>query len=95
MVFEGLDGTFHGIDTVVVGLNELELAVMAGEEHFDGRTSLIVGNGKCGLESFVCENVEDLGVHGENTIIGCRWDGDGKDVVWVIDISDKEEVFSI
>ena len=60
MIFEGLDGSLGGIDTVFVGRNELPFDVMSVEVFCDGVGSFIVEDIKLRFESFWVEIQEDV-----------------------------------
>lgn len=52
MIFEGLDGAFGRVDSVVVWLDKLYGAVVHLHECFDWCCCLIVGDVENGLETF-------------------------------------------
>ncbi len=52
VVFERLDGPFCGVDSMIVGLDELNGTVTGGETCLDGGRSLIVGDVEGGHKSF-------------------------------------------
>ena len=52
VVFERLDGLFCSIDSMIVGLNELNGTVVGGDKCLDGGRSLIVGDVEGGCKSF-------------------------------------------
>ena len=59
--FESLDGLFCGADSVIVGLDKLNGAVVGGDKYFDGGHSLIVGDVEGGHKSFCGEGIKYCG----------------------------------
>ena len=59
VVFESLDGSFRGVDAMIVGFDELDCTVAGGDEFFDGGRGLIVCDIEGGSKSFIREDVED------------------------------------
>ena len=51
VIFESLDGSFSGVDSVVVGLDKLNGTVTRSDKLFDGRCCLIVGDVEGGGKS--------------------------------------------
>ena len=95
MVFERLDGSFSGIDSMVIRLDKLDCAILLLHEVSDGRSCLIVGDVESWLESFAGEDVED-GLESSNDVtVGCRVDRDSEDVVRIICICNKEKLLAL
>lgn len=69
VIFEGLDGSFHGVDSVIISLHELELTVLFLEKLFYGCTGLIVCDAKGGFVSVVSEDLEDRFLGSDNIVI--------------------------
>lgn len=60
MVLKGLYCSFGSVDSMIVGLNEQEVAVLCGEEAFDLTAGLIVHYVQFYCESFLLEEFELL-----------------------------------
>ena len=95
MIFERLDGSFSGVDSMVIWLDELDSAILLLHEIFDGRSCLIVGDVESWLESFAGEDVEDGPESSNDVTVGCRGDRDSEDVVRIICICNKEKLLAL
>ena len=90
VVFEGLDGTFCGVDTMVVGFYKLEAALLLLQVLSDGFAGLIICDAEGRPVSSITECLEDFFVGGNYVVIGSGGNGDGEDVIWIVGICDEE-----
>lgn len=58
MVFERLYSSFGGVDSMVVGFNELDVSFLFLHEFLDGGGCLIVGDVECGFVPLVGKGIE-------------------------------------
>ncbi len=73
--FKHLDGTFGGIDAVIMWLYNLELAFVLGEEFFDVLCGLIIHNVQLWLKPFCCQFFKVPFVHSEDAHVIQPGDG--------------------
>ena len=90
VVFESLDGSFRGIDAMIVGFDELDCTVAGGDEFFDGSRGLVVCDIECGSKSFFREDVKDSAEGCNDVITLCRLYWEGKDIVDVVVVCHEE-----
>ena len=95
VIFEGLDGSFRGVDAVIVGFHKLNGTVAGGDKCFDGGRSLVVGDIECGRKAFGCEVVEDFGEGGNDVVTLCRRYWKGEDVVDVIVVCNEKKLLVV
>ena len=95
VILEGLDGSFGGVDTVVVGLNELPAAVFGLEESFERSGGLVVRDVEDGLVSLVFQFLKDGLKRVDDGGVLDVGDGAGKDVVVVVIIGHKKILISV
>ena len=95
MIFECLDGSFGCIYTVVMWFNELYGYVFAETILFDRRGRLVIRDIECWCVSVCCQCFYNHaeGVHDVFTFGG--FDRDGKDVVGVVIVGDKDELLAV
>ena len=93
MIFEGLDGSFGSINTVLVWRYKLPLDVFAAQKICDGRRCLVVEDIELWLETLVFKVREDVvegGDDGWSFTIGDCSDNDG---IGGVVVGDKHVLF--
>ncbi len=58
VVFEGLNGTFGGIDLVIVGFDKLDGTILGCDNSLNGHCGLVIGDVEGWCISFCCEDIK-------------------------------------
>ena len=90
VVFEGLDGTFRGVDVVIMRFYELYFDVVVSSKFFDFCGRLVVSDVEVRCVSICPEGVDNCGEGGDDVFASGGCNGDGKDVIGVIVIRYEE-----
>ena len=95
MIFKCLDGSFGCIYTVVVWFNKLHGYVFAETILFDSGGRLVIRDVECRCVSLCrqCFYYHAEGIHDVLTFGG--FDRDGKNVVGVVIVGDKDELLAV
>lgn len=95
MIFECLDGSFRCIYTVVVWFHELHGDVLADTILFDCGGCLVIRNVECWCVP-MCRQCFDYRAEGcHDVLTGSGVDRDGKNVVGVVIVCDKDELLAV
>ena len=95
MIFERLNRSFSGVDSMVGWFDELPSAIGFLEIIFDGCCCLIIGHIECWLMSFLGELGEDVVKSLHNSCILNIFDGVCENLIDIIIIGDTKILISI
>jgi hypothetical protein len=90
MIFKCLDRAFSGVDTVIVGFNEQEVALLRCEEAFDLFACLIIHDIQFYREPSAREEIKLLLVGSEYCGVLHVWDWEAEDCIRLVMVDNEE-----
>ena len=94
VIFERLDGAFHGIDLMVVWLHKLHHSILGFHEGLDRCRSLVIHDIEGWRETFFGQGIEDTFECCDDVRALRGHDWDGKNIVSVVVVRNEEELLA-